>query len=280
MPLICGIPLETSLAVYPKTIKSGVDSDQHPKSPRVTGSDGVVTRLHQLGEPELLERLLDVKGTTVFAFRMKANSEKEGDVYITRKGRVVEMGLVATDSSDEAKPTSGMRYTIGESAPASFGWGGTAAVARKRGTALALALWRNFHLKGKKVGTRRAIVRIEWAGMTSSKQTKYDTWMAEFLERVEQENKEYKIEYERLKAEIGINAILASGFEDFKKSSLRCRAECGVEVATLRCSRCHFAKYCSQVCQVDNWKYHKQYCGKEDTWAFGDEKFEDLLKGF
>ncbi|KAJ7740254.1 hypothetical protein DFH07DRAFT_839370 [Mycena maculata] len=246
---------------HPKVIESEVDCNQHPKSPPVTGPDGVATLLHRLGQPGFLERLLDSEGTATFDFRMKPNSDKESDFYIRRNGNEVEIGLVAADSRDETKPTLGVRYDIGprsrslpyrtgpwhpqSSSSIGSAWGGTATVARQRGSDLARNLWQNFHLQNKKVGTSgRAVVCIDWADMDASDRTKYDAWMAEFLEGVEKGNQESKIEYEKLKAEIGVDAILAGGFEDYKKTFLRCRAECGVEVATMRCSKCHFASQC------------------------------------
>ncbi|KAJ7143610.1 hypothetical protein C8R43DRAFT_1130679 [Mycena crocata] len=200
-----------------KVIKSGIDSKQHPKSPQVTGPDGIATLLHRLGQPEVFEKLLDVEGTASFAFRMKPNDENESDLYIKREGSEVEIGLVPASSSDEAEPSPGIRYAIGDRAASSLyktglwlpqsssdkvsGWGGIPALAGERGTALARKIWQTFHLMDcKKVGTSgRALVRVEWSNMTSSDRTKYDSWMVEFNEGVKRSNKEHKIEYEKLK---------------------------------------------------------------------------------
>ncbi|KAF7364802.1 Ankyrin repeat and mynd domain containing 2 [Mycena venus] len=270
-------------------------------SPRRPPEDGVATLLHRLGQPQVLERLLDTETTATFALRMKALSSSSGaeeDLYVRREGMDFEMGLVAPESSDETKPKLGVRYTVGERAPSSvyktgpwiphssfdpavgIAWGGTPAKARAQGAALARKIWEMFYLQNNNTDATlgRAIVCVEWAGMTSDDREKYEKWIAEIKQRDEKDIKEKKIEYEKLKAQIGVDGILADSFEDFKKTLLRCRAECGVAVATMQCGKCHFAKYCSAACQLDDWKYHKQYCGKEDTWDFSNEKFEDLLK--
>ncbi|KAJ6583942.1 hypothetical protein DFH09DRAFT_911069, partial [Mycena vulgaris] len=149
---------------YPKIIKSGIDTTQPPKLPAFTGPDGTATLMHQLGRPEVLKRLLDAEGTATFAFRMKANSEKESDVYIRREGLVVELGFLFRTPAKRFidGPSPGVRYTVGDRPPAppyktgpwtpeassdaGNAWGGTAAVARDRGTGLARRLWQNFHL--------------------------------------------------------------------------------------------------------------------------------------
>ncbi|KAJ7617447.1 hypothetical protein DFH06DRAFT_101457 [Mycena polygramma] len=259
------LPLN-SPADHPKVIKSGVassHSSQHPNSQSLTGPDGIVTLLYHLSQPEVLERLLDTEGTATFAFRMKPSSDKEGDIYVKRKGLEVEIGLVATERRDERKPKLGIRYTIGARLPsspyrtgpwlpqASFdpalalgsAWDANPALARTRGAVLARAVWHNFHLQHNSDGktSGRAIERVEWADMAPSDREKYDKWIADFKQRVEEGNEKHSKEYQKLKAEIGIDAILASGFDDFKKTFSRCRAECGVTVATMQCGKCHFA---------------------------------------
>ena len=39
-------------------------------------------------------------------------------------------------------------------------------------------------------------------------------------------------------------------------------AWCGNKSATLRCSRCRNARYCSKDCQRKHWKSHKPFCSK------------------
>ncbi|KAK7048734.1 ankyrin repeat and mynd domain-containing 2 [Favolaschia claudopus] len=281
---------------HPRIIKSGVGSTQHPKSPRVAGSDMVFTLLYQLEQPELLERLLDTDGTATFFFRMMAYVDSGEDLYVKRDAMEVEIGFLSRGSKDESKPNKGVRYTIGKrdtssvyktgpwdlrSAFDSNGGGGTTkAYILAQDSDLAHRIWNNFHLHQLEGPRTRGqnTVRIEWAGMSSAAREKYDRWIAGCRDKVEREKTQSATEYQKLKAEKGINGILADGFEDYKKTALKCRAECGVAVATMRCGKCHFARYCSAACQRDDWKYHKSYCGKEDTWDWTQEKFEDLLK--
>ncbi|KAJ7741382.1 hypothetical protein B0H16DRAFT_1378240 [Mycena metata] len=310
-------------ADHPKVIKSGVTSrsSQHPKSPEVDGPDGVVSLLRALGQPELLERLLDTEGTLRFSFRIKPsgskmNNEPEQDFYIVREGVEVEIGFVAGDSTDEKNPKLGVKYIIDDrpsSSPYKTGpwlpqtsiydkrgmWGGSAEDARAQASTLARDIWQNFRPVQPEVRTdddsedltfARAVIHVDWPGIDRAR---YDLWMKAFAERVQKE-KESRLEYERLKAKIGIDAILASGFEDYRKTFYRCRAQCGVKTAELQCGKCHFARrwfvsssgkneltriigYCSSACQLQDWKYHKPYCGKEDPLIL-TEKFEDLLK--
>jgi len=94
---------------YPKIIKY-----QHHKSPQITGPFGVVTLLHRIGRPQLLERLLDVDGTQEYNFRVHAN-EPFQDVYVIRQGLNVEIGFL---DSDGTLAQHDVRYVISPPPPA------------------------------------------------------------------------------------------------------------------------------------------------------------------
>eukprot|EP01120_Amphizonella_sp_Union-15-10_P014597 TRINITY_DN712_c0_g1_i2.p1 TRINITY_DN712_c0_g1~~TRINITY_DN712_c0_g1_i2.p1 ORF type:complete len:371 (+),score=48.35 TRINITY_DN712_c0_g1_i2:45-1157(+) len=48
------------------------------------------------------------------------------------------------------------------------------------------------------------------------------------------------------------------------------------QVKFMRCSRCQWVRYCSQECQVVDWKaYHKDYCSK----ALPKERLDEIKKG-
>ncbi|KAJ3481068.1 hypothetical protein NLJ89_g12239 [Agrocybe chaxingu] len=77
---------------YPKIIKSGIDEEgQHPKSPKITGPDGIATLLHRVGRLQLLERLFDVTGTNEYNLRVRTGERYLQDLYVKRRGVDVEV---------------------------------------------------------------------------------------------------------------------------------------------------------------------------------------------
>ena len=80
---------------YPKIIKSGIDEEgQHHKSPHITGPSGIATLLHNIGRPELLERLFDTEGTEEYSLRVFTQVKYFSDIYVERHGLDVEVSNI------------------------------------------------------------------------------------------------------------------------------------------------------------------------------------------
>ncbi|KAG6810772.1 hypothetical protein H0H92_010400 [Tricholoma furcatifolium] len=261
---------------YPKVIKSGIDEEgQHYKSPKITGPDGIATLFHRIGRPQLLERLLDDTGTQAFHFRLRTGEEWLQDLYVMREGRNAEIGFIGSEGEYanpgvryriEHEPNSD--YSIGKWVPVSTsdlgsGWSGTDTWIRAQGSAVAKAIWFQKHYN-------RPNFEISWSGMTPEEKEDLKAWMEERSARLNKERKELEAKHAHMDCEEEWKAVMRL----YYKMRLWCRADCGEQHPKLTCSNCKFARYCSKECQLDDWKYHKTYCGSEGPIP---EEFKDLL---
>ena len=65
------------------------DGPMHPKSPRVSAPDGVVTLLYKMGREDWLKRFLDVDA--IQDFHLEMSDAPYQTLYIRRHGRDVEV---------------------------------------------------------------------------------------------------------------------------------------------------------------------------------------------
>lgn len=257
---------------YPKVIKSGIDDEgQHPKSPNITGPNGIATLLHRVGRPQLLERLLDVAGTKEYNLRVRTGEDLLSDLYVTRRRLDVEIGFI---NSDGEWAQHGVRYRIlpePEGSPYRVGrwiplstsdrgseWGGTNIWVRGQGASVAKAIWFLHHFDRD--------IEVSWSGMTEDEKQDLAVWSKERTERLAEQRKIEEKEYAAHKAKYGDKDSRVGkrmGMQAHYKSLMACRADCGEQRPKFNCSKCKIARYCSPACQAEDWKYHKTYCGTE-----------------
>ena len=93
--------------------------------------------------------------------------------------------------------------------------------------------------------------------MSDSEKEDLAAWLEERAERLRQERKISKNEYEERKVLYGDNHHMVEhkmAMDRYYKSRLACRAACGEENPKLTCSKCKKARYCSVACQREDWK--------------------------
>ncbi|KZW03679.1 hypothetical protein EXIGLDRAFT_696024 [Exidia glandulosa HHB12029] len=168
---------------FPKIIHSGIDEEgQDKKSPAITGPDGAVTLLHQLGRPELIERFLDIEGTMAFMLTTHASGGFH-NAYIKRMGAYLEIGLL--DSQGELDPCVVFKI---EAPDAAYPWPGKTGrwvpeiayarfmmhgvekedIVRFQGGIFTKAIWWHKHYKFP--------VSVDWSGMTPEKRDELKKW--------------------------------------------------------------------------------------------------------
>ncbi|ESK87460.1 hypothetical protein Moror_11608 [Moniliophthora roreri MCA 2997] len=274
---------------YPKIIKSGISEDgQHPKSPSITGPDGIVTLLYRIGKPEIIDRLLDFEKTKEFTLRVHTD-EKDWykDVYVKRNRADVEIGFINLDGIWAAH---GVRYRIEKepdslyyygkwtpisTADLSLGhhWGGCQNWIRKQGGDITKAIMLHRHYNRR--------VDIRWSGLS------HEDWeviqidlLARRIEYNQEAEKQHE-EYKAKKAQYLANdreADIWMDFAEIYRQRLACRADCDEKKPRLQYTKCKFTRYCSAECQKDDWKYHKTYCGKEEPIPEECKRYlEDML---
>ncbi|KAF9046022.1 hypothetical protein BDZ89DRAFT_979399 [Hymenopellis radicata] len=238
---------------YPKIIKSGIDEEgQHHKSPSITGPCGIATLFHRAGRLDLLERLLDPKGTKDFDLLVDTGHEYLQNVYLHRKGYDIEMGFLS--SGKEAQ--HGVRYImveddkyrVGKWLPLSTsdlgsGWGGSHEWVRGQGAAITKSIWYNQLWDCR--------FEASWTGITEEQKAELATW----------NNRRAENEIEQSHVDKGDE--MEDVMQRYYNMRKWCRAQCGEKNAPFQCSKCKSARYCSAACQNEDWKYHKTYCGTE-----------------
>ncbi|KIM35508.1 hypothetical protein M413DRAFT_14514 [Hebeloma cylindrosporum] len=221
---------------YPKVIKSGIDEEgQHPKSPNVTGPNGIATLLHRISGPELLERLLDVSMANEYNLRVRTGEEFLSDLYVKRRGGLNSQIGFIDDRGKWAQP--GVRYRIspepkespfriGKWVPLSTsimgsGWGGTDMWIREQGAAVAKAICDlEWNVSKREAGSRRMV-----------EETSRETCSAEEVE---------KEEYSVRKAKYGANHFRVEekmAMQAYHKWRMACRAGCACQSEDLMSNR-------------------------------------------
>lgn len=164
---------------FPKVIAGGIDEEgQHKNSPAITGPDGAVTLLHQLGRPELIQRFLDVEGTAAFMLTTEAPKNMH-NAFIKRIGAYLEIGLL--DSQGEVDPSVVYRieqpdprlpYKTGPFIPSmSYGCmydSSKPEIVRFQGGLFTKAIWWHKHYTFP--------VKVDWSGMTLEKREELKKW--------------------------------------------------------------------------------------------------------
>lgn len=246
---------------YPKVIKSGIrDEGQVRNSPAITGPCGIATLLHRIGRPQLLERLLDVDGTATFSFRVHTGREWLNDIYVTRQRRNVEIGFIVGNSwaQDAVRYTieheDGSPYRSGKWKAHSLsnygtGWERDPISVAVQSAGISKAVWWWKYDASPEID-------VTWSGITSSEKEDLAAWLQDRKARLAEEAKNEEANSENSEPE-------EDTWHKIRKDRLACRADCGEEKPELQCSSCGVARYCSRACQMDDWKYHKTYCGTE-----------------
>ncbi|EJD50857.1 hypothetical protein AURDEDRAFT_159998 [Auricularia subglabra TFB-10046 SS5] len=164
---------------FPKVIAGGIDEEgQHKNSPAITGPDGAVTLLHQLGRPELIERFLDVEGTMAFMVKVKGQGGFH-DAFIKRIGIFLEIGLLDSDGEADPsvvyeikEPDERLPYKTGPFVPStSYGRmydSDKPEHIRFQGSVFTKAIWWHKYYKFP--------VMVDWSGMTREKSEELKKW--------------------------------------------------------------------------------------------------------
>ncbi|ESK87450.1 mynd domain [Moniliophthora roreri MCA 2997] len=245
---------------FPKIIKSGIDEEgQHPKSPAITGPDGIATLLYHIGYPEALKRLLDTQGTEEFNLRVYCRSRVFQDVYIgfvcTVTGRLADHGVRYIIQRDPEQRVG--KWVPLSTSDLGSSWDGPEDWIRAQGAAVTKGIWFNQHWD-------RENIDISWSGMSTSDKESLAAFMQERHVKLAQKRAQREAEEREEMNLIGnshpnIDTELSE--LRYRKRQMECRAKCGEKNPGLQCSKCKFARYCSSACQAEDWKYHKTYCG-------------------
>ncbi|EJD50858.1 hypothetical protein AURDEDRAFT_182207 [Auricularia subglabra TFB-10046 SS5] len=164
---------------FPKVISGGIDEGgQHKNSPAITGPDGAVTLLHQLGRPELIERFLDVPGTMAFMVTVKGKTGFQ-DAFIKRMGTYLEIGLLDSMGDPDPcavycieAPNPHLPYKTGPFVPAtSYGRmynSDKPDIVRFQGSVFTKAIWWHKYYTFP--------VQVDWSGMTLEQSEELKQW--------------------------------------------------------------------------------------------------------
>ena len=116
-------------------------------------------------------------------------------------------------------------------------WGGTDGWVRTQGAAIAKGIWFHKHFDRD--------VEVTWSGMTEDEKQDLDAWLKERAERLAEQSKIAKVEYEARKAKYGNkhDALeMKSGMRAHYKLLKACRADCGEQNPKFKCSKCKVAR--------------------------------------
>ena len=135
------------------------------------------------------------------------------------------------------------QYRVGKWVPLSTSdlgspWGGSDYWVRGQGEAFGKALW--YHRFWNKPD-----VEVRWSGMTEEDKAALDEWLKERSATLEEGSRISRQEYEERKARYRGREYLAEerfGMENYYKSRLACRADCGEQNPQLTCSKCKVAR--------------------------------------
>uniref|UniRef100_A0A0W0FXQ0 Uncharacterized protein n=1 Tax=Moniliophthora roreri TaxID=221103 RepID=A0A0W0FXQ0_MONRR len=232
---------------FPKVIKSGINEEgQHPKSPPITGPDGIATLLYRVGYPEALEKLLDTENTKQFDLRVHTGIKWLQDVYVQRRGNHIEIGFIDTTTGELAH--HGVRYIIqrdpaqrvGKWVPHSTSdlgspWGGTQIWVRGQGAAVTKSIWYNKLYEAETID-------ISWSGMTASDKDKLASFMEGRRIRLAETRARASAMYEERKAQIDDQFDGDQIKQAYHRHQMSCRADCGEMNPKLQCSKCKFTQ--------------------------------------
>ncbi|KAF4584652.1 hypothetical protein EYR40_004638 [Pleurotus pulmonarius] len=228
---------------YPKVIKSGVDEEgQHPKSPPIEAQCGLATLLYRMDRMDILEKMLDTKAVEEFEMCVYTEEKSLQDIYVRRIGCNVEAGFISF-AGEEAR--HGVRFRIVEEPEGSLlrfgkwlplstsdlgsGWGGTDSWVRAQAASIAKAIILHKYHRNK--------LSVSFSDMLPSFKLDLAEWNESHKKEMDAVNRAESQRERDIEAEVGggKGAMIMRLLRDHQ---LRCRGGCGVEKATLRCSKC------------------------------------------
>ena len=136
----------------------------------------------------------------------------------------------------------GPPYLIGKWIPLSTsdmgsGWGGSDEWVRAQGAAIAKGIWFHKHFDRD--------IEVTWSGMTEDEKEDLAAWLKARAERLAEQRKIGKEEYDARKAKYGDTHDLVEmkmGMQAYYKLRMSCRADCGEPNPKSSCSKCKIAR--------------------------------------
>ncbi|KAF9490419.1 hypothetical protein BDN71DRAFT_1454278 [Pleurotus eryngii] len=254
---------------YPKVIKSGVDEEgQHRKSPPIEAQCGLATLLYRMDRMDILEKMLDTKAVEAFDMRIHTGLRYLQDIYVRRRGCDVETGFIGSEGEEAwhgvrfliVEEAEGSPYRFGKWIPLSTSdlgsaWGGIDEWIRAQAASIAKSIVYHRH--------ERHTISVSFSDMPPSFEDDLKKWNEEHKKKWDEIIRVEREEDREARATLGDHEVFKRWLQHYQ---LRCRGGCGVEEATLRCSKCQVIRYCSKQCQLEDWKYHKSICGLEKSY--------------
>ncbi|KAF9490423.1 hypothetical protein BDN71DRAFT_191854 [Pleurotus eryngii] len=192
------------------------------------------------------------------------------DIYLRRTGCNIEAGFIGSEGEEVRH---GVRFRIveePEGSPLRFGkwlplstsdlgadWGGIDSWVRAQAASIAKAIILHKYWRNK--------LSVSFSGMPASFELDLTKWNEDHKKEMDEVNRAESQRERDIRAEVG-GGKSAMIMRLLQVHQLKCRGGCGVEKASLRCSKCRVVRYCSKECQAEDWKYHKSICGLEESY--------------